>query len=334
MRPSRRLAPGQPLGLRLDAVDDRVLDQVQKRVRDLLDDRVVHLDGISRHLESNRPPCRTRELADATRKPREQPPHRDHSRPRDLAPQPGGEALDVPGVLVDAPDGGGELGLDLAEVGGQLTDGPRQDVEVVVAVELERREQLGHRREAVAAGRARPGPGAGVVDGEPDVGIEVLALEVPDRSAHPAAAHTEEHVETLELAEAAVEAAARDHELADQVHEAVESPDVDADRRPGRPRRLRYADCRVRGVSRRLGDRWKPGLDVVRDDDGLAGLDRGRLVYRQCLVFPWRLDQQRRRQRLEAVLHHRAGVAARRVGSPEQGLHGVSRPVQRVHDGG
>src|SRR5262249_60077583 len=102
------------------------------------------------------------------------------------------------------------------------------------------------------------------VVGEPDIGVEVLALEIPDRSTHPATTRAEQDVQALELSEAAIEATPRDHELADQVHERVEAPDVDADGRPGRARgfgnvtgcaccgggdRLRLAGCwlRLRG---------------------------------------------------------------------------------------
>ena len=55
----------------------------------------------------------------------------------------------MPGILLDGPDRGGQLRLNLAEIGRQLPDRPGEDVEVVVAVEFQLREQLGDRRERV-----------------------------------------------------------------------------------------------------------------------------------------------------------------------------------------
>ena len=48
-------------------------------------------------------------------------------------------------VLPDAPDEPCQLGLDLRHVGRDLVHAPGEDVEVVVAIELELGEELGHR---------------------------------------------------------------------------------------------------------------------------------------------------------------------------------------------
>src|SRR5262249_58692408 len=101
------------------------------------DDRVVHLDRLAAELERDRFAGGAGGLADLARDAGEQAPDRDHARTGDLAAQVAGEALDLGGVVAHAADDGGELPLDLGDVARDLAHAPRQDVEVVVTIELE-----------------------------------------------------------------------------------------------------------------------------------------------------------------------------------------------------
>ena len=213
-RRARGLARRTPLLIGLDTVVDGIAHEVQERIRDLLDDGVVHLDRLSSELEVQALAGGAGRLASPLGEAREEPPDGHHARTRHLPAQAPGEAVHPRRVLADAPDESGQLSLDLGEVGGDLVHGPREDIEVVVTVEFELAKNL--RAGFRGATGGRDGGGG-------QLRIRVLFLEVTHRLRHARAAESEELVDALDLREALVEAAARDDELADEVHEGVEA---------------------------------------------------------------------------------------------------------------
>ena len=84
-------------------------------------------------------------------------------RARDLLAEPPGQPLDLGRVVADGAHEARELALDLGHVGGDLGHAAREDVEVVVAVELELGEDVGEaapRLRGAAGGAPAPRPRA------------------------------------------------------------------------------------------------------------------------------------------------------------------------------
>src|SRR5437870_3113851 len=175
-----------------------------------------------------------RGLADLSGDAGEQARDRHHPGTSDLATEVAGEALDPAGVVADTAHDGGELALDLRDVARDLADTPGQDVEIVVAIELERPEALevGQR----SAGGQGECPRLAALR---HARIEVLLFEVAHDVAHARLAEDEQLVHPLELAQPALEPAAGDHQLADQVHQRVEPVEVHPDARGRSTRRRR-----------------------------------------------------------------------------------------------
>jgi hypothetical protein len=217
------LAPARLFGL--DAVRDGVPHQVDQRVSHQLDDRRVHLDGLTPDLERDALASRPRAVPHHPHERREQPADGHHAGASDLAAQLAAEPLDAAGVLANDPDQPGQLVLDLREVARDLAHAAREQVEIVVAVELELVEELAQRRHArlerVAALRA---------SGRHQT-VGVLRLELGDGLRHARLGEREQLTGLLELRQMALETASRDHELADEIHERVEPIEADADAR-------------------------------------------------------------------------------------------------------
>ena len=77
--------------------------------------------------------------------------------------------MQLGGIFADAPDDARELGLDLRDVGRDLVDAAGEDIEVVVAVELELGEDV------------RSGVGGRPGEGGRKLGVPMLLLEVAHR---------------------------------------------------------------------------------------------------------------------------------------------------------
>src|SRR6185369_8012895 len=136
-----------------------------------------------------------------------------------------GEPVHETEILAHGAAQAGDLRLDLGDVRGDLRHAASQQGEVVITIELQLGEQLGdraRRRRSRADGVAGLTPG-----GEP--GVEMAPLEVGDRLAQAGAAGEEHITEPIEVTEPALEGAAGHHELSDEVHEAVETLERDAD---------------------------------------------------------------------------------------------------------
>jgi hypothetical protein len=136
-RPLRRLAGGPPRLLGLDAVGDRVAHEMDQRIGHQLDDRGVHLDRLAADLEHDALARRPRAVANHAHEGREQAADRHHARAGDLTPQLTAEPLHTAGILAYDSHQPGQLVLDLREVARDLAHPSSEQVEVVVAVELE-----------------------------------------------------------------------------------------------------------------------------------------------------------------------------------------------------
>src|SRR5262249_5005803 len=152
----------------------------------------------------------------------------DHARLGDVVAQCRHEPPDLRRVLADGAEESGVLGLGLADVFRELAESTRQDAEIVVAVELELGEELGHRG-AGAGRRLRPAVTAAVVGR--DAWIVVLGLEASRRPTQARAARAEEPADAVELGETLLEPTVGDHELAHEVHQRVEAIETDSDAR-------------------------------------------------------------------------------------------------------
>src|SRR3984893_8167654 len=104
----RGLAETLTLIGRLDPVPDGVLDQVQERIRDLLDDAGVDLGRLASNRQGDRLPRGAGRLPHLLGDPGEEAPDRHHARPGDLLAQRRSQALDLGGILPDAPQEGRE----------------------------------------------------------------------------------------------------------------------------------------------------------------------------------------------------------------------------------
>jgi len=252
---------GRPLGLaraaadliRLHAVVDGVAHEVQERVGDLLDHCVVHLDGFPGELEVDGLARGARRFAHGRCIAREESADGHHASARHLVAEASCEPVHVGRVLADAPDEPSELGLDLGDVGRDLVDAPREDVEVIVAVELE----LGEDVRLPLRGSAGNGHRGG------KLGVAMLLLEVTHRLRHARAAEREELVHALDLSEALVEPASRDDELAHQIHQRVEAIEADADARATLTARAHRAGLGLRRHEAGHGGRPHEGGAVV-----------------------------------------------------------------------
>ena len=150
------LAETLPLDRRLDPVPDRILDQMQERIRQLLDDAVVDLGALASNRQRHRFPGGPSRLPHLLGHPGEESSDRHHARPGDLLAERRGQALDLSAVLADAAQERHVLDLDLAHVGRHLGHAPGQDVDVVIAVELQLGEKLGQIAEVADVVALRP----------------------------------------------------------------------------------------------------------------------------------------------------------------------------------
>ena len=157
---------------------DGVAHEVKQRVRDLLDDGVVHLDGLAGERGATAfPAARAASRAGRAKRAKSRPIGTMRARvtsERRAAVRRWTWAVSSP-TLRNEPR---QLGLDLRDVGRDLVHAPGEDVEVVVAVELELGEELGQRLgDAGFIGRCRPSPPAPALPAAAWVGA-VLLLEV------------------------------------------------------------------------------------------------------------------------------------------------------------
>ncbi len=157
-RALRRLALAAAHLFRLDAVGDGVPDEVDQRIGHQLDDRGVQLDGLTPDLEHDALAGRPRAVPDHPHERREQTADGHHAGARDLAAQLAAEPLHAAGVLADDSHQPGQLVLDLREVARDLADASGQQIEIVVAVELELVEELSQRRDPRLERAAALGP--------------------------------------------------------------------------------------------------------------------------------------------------------------------------------
>ena len=223
------LAPAHVFGL--DAVRDGVPHQVDQRIGHQLHDRRVHLDGFTPHLEHDILAGRPRAVPDHAHERREESADGHHAGAGDLAAQLAAEPLDSAGILADDPHQPGQLVLDLREVARDLAHPTREEVEVVVAVELELVEELSDRR------RARLVRPAAVGSGGRRRTVGILRLELGDGLRHARLRERQELAGLLELSQMALEPASRDHELADEVHQRIEPIEAHANARAHPARR-------------------------------------------------------------------------------------------------
>ena len=126
---------------------------------------------------------------------REQTADGHHAGARDLAAQLAAEPLHSAGVLADDPHQPGQLVLDLRQVARDLADAARQEIEIVVAVELELVEELAQRR---GARLERAAAGWALTGGTMPVGV--LRLELGDGLGHAGLGKRQELAGLLELA--------------------------------------------------------------------------------------------------------------------------------------
>src|SRR5882724_122728 len=342
-----RLAGAAAHLLGLDAVGDRVSHEVDQRIGHQLDDRGVHLDGLASDLEHDALARRPRAVPDHSHERREESADRHHARAGDLAAQLAAEPLDAAGVLTDDPHQAGQLVLDLREVARDLAHAAGEKVEVVVAVELELVEEISQRRRA-GLGRAAAGRAGGR-----NQTVGVLRLELGDGLSHARLRERQELAGLLELAQVAFQAASRDHQLADQVHQRVQSIEADADARthPSRAGLARRA-APIRTTRDVLGsardglggDRRLEVLGCLRNRrmarhggahrrDVSGGLGRERLDARLRLERRPRAD---RRQRIEQPDRALVGGGAR-VGAilaaPNEEAEGIEPGEDRLDRG-
>ena len=121
--------------------------------------------------------------------------------------KPPGEALHLGGVVTDGANEAGELGLYLGHVGGHLRHAAGENVEIVVAVELELLEIVDEGARVRLRGR-RPRPAARPAGGRHggQLRVAVLTLEGLHRLRHARAAPEEELAHPVELREVVVHA--------------------------------------------------------------------------------------------------------------------------------
>src|SRR4030095_7643752 len=168
-------------------------------------------------------------LANHAHEGREEPADGHHARARDLAAQLAAEALDAAGVLAHDADQAAELALDLGEVARDLADPAGQEVEIVVAIELELLEDLTERH----VGYRVPARRAGL--GVRQRTMRVLGLELGDGLGQTGLRERQELARLLELHQVAIETAPGDDELAHEIHQRVETVEAHADARTGAP---------------------------------------------------------------------------------------------------
>ena len=249
---------------------------MQERVDDLLDDAGVDLDRLAGRLDAHALAGRPRRLLPLADEARVEATDRHQPRAAEAGPHLAGEPVHEADVLTDGAPQQGQLGVHLGDVGRDLGDAAGEEREVVVPVELQLREHLRDRpvsrRAVVTAG--------GLVAPHRQGGVELSALEVGDRLAQPGAAREEHVAEAVDLREASLERAAGDDELADQIHQPIQSLQRNPDRlaaeargrrsdpRRGAPGRRRQRDGRRYRRRRRRG----PGHRRVRRQ--VAGADR------------------------------------------------------------
>src|SRR5437660_71366 len=224
-RALRRLVRMAAHLLGLDAVGDGVAHQMDQGIGHELDDGRVHLDRLAADLQHDALAGGPRAVTHHSDERREESADGDHARARDLTAQLAAEALDAAGVLPHDPHQTGQLVLGLREVTRDLADTAGEEVEVIVAVELEVVEELPQWRRA-RLGRAP----ARRADGRHQT-VGVLRLELGDGLGHARLRERQALAGLLELDQVALQAASRDHELTDQVHQRVQSIEADADAR-------------------------------------------------------------------------------------------------------
>ena len=249
-----------------------------------------------------------------------------------------GEPVYETEVLAHRAAQAGDLRLDLGDVGGDLRYAAGQQREIVVAIELQLGEQLGDRarRYRTRLGRfARLEPAG-------QAGLQMAPLEVGDRLAQAGPAGEEHVTESIEVAEPALEAAARHHELADEVHECIQTlerhPDglsgaawrrLAGSRARSRRRHRQLRRCRYRrpreGFHRSRGRR--------RDRDEQRGHARAKVLHGGRQVARWiGSGVQHLSERIDGVerrLHHRRGQ--RSLPGPH-GHQQILEPVRELAD--
>jgi hypothetical protein len=159
-------------------VGDGVPHQVDQRVGHQLHDRGVHLDRLAPDLELDALAGRPRRLPDHAHERREEAADGHHTRAGDLAAQLAAESLDAARVLAHDAHESAQLELDLREVARDLAHPAGQQVEAVVAVELELGEHVSqrHRRRCAPVVPRRLGRRQGAV--------RVLGFELGDGLCH------------------------------------------------------------------------------------------------------------------------------------------------------
>src|SRR5262249_60269129 len=102
----------------------------------------VHLDGFTLDLQRDALAGGPRAVSDHAHEGREETADRHHAGASDLGAQLTAQPLHAACVLADNPDQPSHLVLDLREVVRYLADSAGEEVEGVVAVELERAEDI------------------------------------------------------------------------------------------------------------------------------------------------------------------------------------------------
>jgi hypothetical protein len=262
----------------LEAVGDGVLREMEQRIHDLLDDAGVELDalaaGLDPHALGGGPGC----LLALAREARVQAADRHQPRATESGPHLAGEPVYETDVLPDGAAERGQLGVDLGDIGRDLGHAAGEEREVVIAVELELGEELSDR----AGPRVLVLEGAAGAPGR-QPRLQAPALHVGHRLSQPCPAREQDLAQAVDLAESALERAARDHELADQIHQTVETIERDADglashagRRGLPPRGADRRRHRHPGAGRRNGGRRLERLGFRQDERFEGGDGRRR----------------------------------------------------------
>src|SRR6266853_1168068 len=211
-----------------DPVGDGIANEVNQRIGDLLHDVVVQPRVCSDQLKIDRLAADFCGVARGARKSRIEVADRDHARLRDLVLQVVRELGELINIAAHASYESSELGKHFGNIGGNLGQRARKDIEVVVPIHLEFREiqpTTGCRcgravsRPAYFSRRPRAQVGPGLADA-----VEfIFRLEFGNLVIQSLPGNTEYLDEFFQLRHAPDQASSINDQLADAVHHLIQT---------------------------------------------------------------------------------------------------------------